>query len=90
MVAESIVSSDWNLSFIINQEKEKPSLGVTIEAWNQEQVMKVMGRILNTFIWNDISIDGMQFSFMPGRSTIDAIFILRQLQEKFIGKKKNL
>ena len=32
----------------------------------------------------------MQFGFMPGRSTIDAIFILRQLQEKFLGKKKNL
>ena len=49
-----------------------------------------MEHILNTFIRNVISIDGMQFSFMPGRSTIDAIFILRQLQEKFLGKKKNL
>ena len=27
---------------------------------------------------------------MPGRSTIDAIFNLRQLQEKFLGKKKNM
>ena len=32
----------------------------------------------------------MQFGFMPRRGTIDAIFIARQLQEKYLGKKKNL
>ena len=29
----------------------------------------------------------MQFEFMPGKGTIDAIFIVRQLQEKYLGKK---
>ena len=37
-----------------------------------------------------ISIDEMQFGFMPGVGTIDAVFILRQLQEKHIGKRKIL
>ena len=32
----------------------------------------------------------MQFGFMPGRSTTDAIFIVRQLQEKFLAKGKTL
>ena len=32
----------------------------------------------------------MQFGFMPGRGTIDAIFIVRQLQEKYLEKKKKL
>ena len=32
----------------------------------------------------------MQFGFMPGRSTPEAIFIARQLKEKFLAKDKNL
>ena len=32
----------------------------------------------------------MQFGFIIGKGTIDAIFIARQLQEKYLGKKKNL
>ena len=32
----------------------------------------------------------MQFGFMPGRGTIDAICITRQLQEKYMEKKKKL
>ena len=37
-----------------------------------------------------VKIDDMQFGFMPGRGTTDAIFIVRQLQEKFLAKKKDL
>ena len=32
----------------------------------------------------------MQFGFMPGRGTIDAIFIARQLQKRCFGNKKKL
>ena len=37
-----------------------------------------------------VKIDDMQFGFMPGRGTTDAIFIVRQLQEKFLAKKQDL
>ena len=31
-----------------------------------------------------------QFGFQPGKSIVDAIFLSRQLQEKFGAKKKEL
>ena len=36
------------------------------------------------------SIDKMQFGFVPGRGTINTIFIVRQLQEKYIATSKLL
>ena len=32
----------------------------------------------------------MQFGFMAGRGATDAIFIVRQLQEKYLAKNKEL
>jgi len=37
-----------------------------------------------------VKIDECQFGFQEGTSTIDAIFILQQVQEKYIEKKKEL
>ena len=37
-----------------------------------------------------MSINDMQFGFRPGRGNTDAIFIVRQIQERFLGKKRNL
>ena len=56
----------------------------------QEQVMKILEHILNVIIRQQVCIDEMQFGFMPGRGTSDVVLILRQLQEKFLQKKKNV
>ena len=37
-----------------------------------------------------MKIDDMQFGFVPGKGTVDAIFMARQLQEKFLEKRKDL
>ena len=37
-----------------------------------------------------VNIDSMQFGFMAGKSTTDAIFIVRQLQEKYLARNKEL
>ena len=35
-----------------------------------------------------VTIHNMQFGFMPGKGTTDAIFIMQQVQEKHQAKKK--
>ena len=55
-----------------------------------DQVLKVVERVIEKMIRECIVIDDMQFGFMPRRGTTDAIFIVRQLQEKCLDKNKNL
>ena len=37
-----------------------------------------------------VSIDDSQFGFIPGRGTTDAIFVVRQLQMKYLAASKRL
>ena len=37
-----------------------------------------------------VSVDEMQFGFMPVRGTIDAVFILRRMQEEYHTKVRKL
>ena len=55
-----------------------------------EQVMKVLERIVDGLIRQLVSMDHSQFGFVPGRGTTDAIFVVRQLQEKYLAVNKRL
>ena len=57
-----------------------------------EQVMKVLERIVDGLIRQVVSIDDSQFGFVPGTciGTTHAIFVVRQLQEKYIAANKRL
>ena len=52
--------------------------------------MKVLERVLEKKIRCQLSIDNMQIGFMLEKETTDAIFIIRQVQEKHQTKKKKL
>jgi len=45
--------------------------------------MKVVERIFEYRIRQQIEIDDTQFGFMKGKGTTDAIFMARQMQESF-------
>src|SRR3954470_20176774 len=51
--------------------------------------MKLWERIIERRLRSITSITENQFGFMPGRSTIEAIFILRQLLENIEKNAKN-
>ena len=81
-----VIPTDWQESFILNLYKGK---GDALERGNYQglkltdQVMKLLERVLDAFIREMVDIDAMQFGFVPGRGTTDAIFIINQLQEKY-------
>ena len=52
--------------------------------------MKIAERVLDYQIRQMVNIDEMQYGFVPGKGTTDAIFIARQLQEKYLAAKKPL
>ena len=52
--------------------------------------MKVVERIFEHRIRQQIKIDDMQFGFMKGKGTTDAIFMARQMQGNFRVKSKKL
>jgi len=55
-----------------------------------DHVMKLLERVLESYIREMVSIDEMQFGFVPGKGTTDAIIIVRQLQEKYRAANKPL
>ena len=87
------IPTDWQDSIIINCYKGK---GDATDRGNYrglkllDHVMKVLERVVDGLIRSIVNVDNMQFGFMPGRGTTDAIFIVRQLQERHLAKDKTL
>ena len=52
--------------------------------------MNVLEKIMDGLIRQLVSIDEFQFDFVQGRGTRDAIFVIRQLQEKYLASNKRL
>ena len=55
-----------------------------------EHGMKVVERLLEKRLRRLVKVDQMQFGFMPSRSTVDAIFILRRMQKSYLEKNRKL
>ena len=84
---------DWRMSTVVPIYKKKGSVmdcanyrGVKL----LEHSMKVVERLLEKRLRRLVKVDQMQFGFMSGRSTVDAIFILRTMQESYLEKNRKL
>ena len=53
-----------------------------------EHAMKIVERVLERRIQTLVNLNKMQFGFMPGKGTINAIFIIRKMQEEYQKKDK--
>ncbi len=53
-----------------------------------EHVMKLWEKFLERRLRDIVKIEDIQFGFQQDRSTTDAIFVMRQLQERYKEKKR--
>ena len=84
---------DWATSVAIPIFKGKGdimSCGLYIGIKLLEHAMKINEKVLEKRLRKIVSIDDMQFSFMSGKGTINAVFILRQIHEEYLAKQKKL
>jgi len=93
IVKEGSIPEDWKSSVVLPIFKGK---GDPMECGSYrgikllEHAMKVVERIFEHRIRQQIEIDDMQFGFMTGKGTTDTIFMARQVQENFRVKGKKL
>jgi len=93
ILTEGKVPEDWKKSWIVTVYKGK---GDALDCGSYrgikllDHAMKVFERVIEKRVRAQVQLDDMQFGFCPGKSTTDAIFIVRQLQEKYVSKSKEL
>ena len=93
VVRDGKIPEDWSRSWMVNVYKGKGD-ALTCGSYRGikllEHAMKVLERVIEGRVRKIVKIDDMQFGFMAGRSTTDAIVIDRQLQEKYLARNKEL
>ncbi|KAK9157750.1 hypothetical protein Scep_004324 [Stephania cephalantha] len=84
---------DWRRSTLVPIFKNKGDIqscsnyrGIKL----MSHTMKLWEKIINNRLRRETTISENQFGFMPGRSTMEAIFLVRRLLEKYYEKKKDL
>ena len=83
IIKEGCIPEDWKSSVILSIKGK----GDPMECGSYrgikllEHAMKVVERIFEHRIRQQIEVDDMQFGFVKGKGTTDAIFTVRQMQE---------
>jgi hypothetical protein len=84
---------EWRRSILVPIYKNKGDIqsctnyrGIKL----MSHTMKLWERVIEHRLRGTTRISMNQFGFMPGRSTIEAIFLIRQVMERFREQKKDL
>ena len=94
VIREGKIPADWRKSWLVNVYKGKGDAlacgsyrGIKL----LDQVMKILERVLEKRIRERVSLRmKCSLDFDLAEELIDAIFIVRQIQEKYLAKKKEL
>ena len=87
------MADEWKTSVIVPIFKGKGdvmSCGSYTGVKLLEHAMKFVERVLERRIRTLVNLNEMQFGFMTGKGTVDAIFIVRRMQEEYQKKDKKL
>ena len=90
---EKVTPEDWATSAAIHIFEGKGYImncGMCRGVKLLEHAMKIVEKLLEKRLRKIVTIDDMQFGFMPGKGTIDAVFILRRIQEEYLARQKKL
>ena len=82
---------DWATSIaipIFKRNRDTTNCGMYRGVKLLEHGMTLVENALDKRLRKIVIVDGMQFSFMPGKGTIDAVFILRRIQEEYLAEQK--
>ena len=87
------IPAEWDLSIVIPIFKGKGDIR-NCSCYRAvkllEHEMNVIERELEKRLHRIVTVDEMQFGFMPEKGTIDIVFILRRLQEEYHANGKTL
>jgi len=93
IVAQGRIPDDWRSSILLpvfTGKGDPMECGSYRSTKLLEHAMKVIERVFERRSRQKVKIDAMQFRLMPGKGTTDAIFTVRQIQEKYGCKIKKL
>ena len=80
---------DWKTSVMVpiyNEKGDVTNCGAYRGVKLLEHGIKIVERVLEKKIRALVEVDDMQFGFMPGRVTTDALFIVKRMQEEHSQK----
>ena len=85
------IPSDWDKSVISNLFKAKGTdRGNYRGLIRLEHSIKLFEQVFEEQIRNMVNIDEKKFGFMPGKGVMEAILMIRKMQEKHLAKRSTL